>query len=1065
LNTLNNGTITTRITNNLMDSSTGDGFVANANTGTITLNQFTVNTLTNSGGNGILFNATNNGTINIPTSEDINGNFTLDESEDVNGNGFLDLGMFMNDVSNSVGNGFSVTGTGSNFHLGRVSDLISNRSTSGQGGIVINVTDSVLSGQFVGNTLIGGANNTTLGPGFSLTATGGTFDVSVGGPNEADRNTIRNNAGAGIAILAQNAAIGSFRIDNNFVSGTLNGREDVNGNGILDISEDRNGNGRLDVGEDANGNGVLDLGEDRNGNGILDVGNTALGGEGIHIGTGAFATFGQATASILDSSITGNILTGNVSHGLGVDVREESTLRNLTISGNTINSNFGDGISFVRRDNAVVENTRILQNIIDFNGEDLNLNGVLDTGEDLNGNQQLDGDGIRIAGFEGGRTILTFDVQENQITRNFLSGIHMNVAADARLNVNITHNLIDNNGTNLTAALANFATGNGILTTENFGAATDKREIGGQWTANRITKNAARGIRLDGTVTNIFNEIADTFTANNLLIGGNLIDSNGLDGILVNGPGRMTIDNNTITNNGTSAALEAAVTSATAQGSDLGNGIAIRSVLLDQNGNIAAQTLPPESVNTPGSALEPRAAGPKFVEVLRNEIRGNANDGIEIRHANNPSGLHDAELHPGFFPLSVVVQANVIDLNRGRGVDILNQGGSRSPENVDLNTTETGASTAVNPPDSTVTRTSNQFSPTDSTVRLIDNRVSSNDKEGIYVVNTASLTQDQIGNTPVPGNSEDPTRGLTTAAANSDSVPRLALDVEHNLIIKNGQRLDIDPATGAAIDTITSGGLVIRVGTADATVVQEESPFLQNGVAFVDFASAPGGTTEPLFGETGYRNADAILQSSGLNFGQLGFFNRLQPGGVVAKVTNNGLNSLGQRDTSTGFEGNFGSDVYIESFTSALAAIARLDMVFENNSGDSLDVTNFGAFIGAAGNRQNGQRLAGSTPLSGVVQAGTGDSAFRVSGATVTAQVAMGINVNTNQFTSKNLGFDDAVSLGSQNPNSTVLPFEWGVLPTANRDRINQFFFPTRAPLGTALQSYKDFTFPRIVFP
>jgi hypothetical protein len=1357
LNTLNNGAITTRITNNLMDGSTGDGFIANANSGTITLNQFTANSLTNSGGNGILFNATNNGTINLPATEDVNGNFILDEGEDVNGNGFFDLGMFMNDVSSSAGNGLFVTGTGGTFHLGRIAGLTSNRSAVGQGGIVIDVTDSVVTGQFVGNTLIGSAANTNVGPGFSLTATSGTFDVSVGGPNDADRNVIQNNSGAGVSIIAQNAAQGTFLVQNNLITGTLNGSEDVNGNGILDISEDSNGNGRLDQGEDSNGNGVLDLSEDRNGNGILDVG-TGFGGEGIHIGTGNMSSFSLATAELLGSSVIGNTLQNNISHGIGIDLREETTLRDLTISGNTISSNFGSGINFVRHDNAVVENTRIFQNVIDFNGEDLNLNGVLDPGEDLNTNQQLDGDGISIAGFEGGRTILGFDLFENQITRNFQNGIHLNVAADARLNVDITHNIIDNNGTTSTAALANFASGNGILTTENFGAATDKREIGGDWNANRITNNAARGIRLDGTATNIFNEIADTFTANNLTISGNLIDSSGFDGILVNGPGRMTIDSNTITNNGASAGLAASVTAATTAGSDLGNGIAIRSVLLDQNGNVAAQTLPPESTNTPGSQLEPRAAGPKYVEVLRNEIRGNANDGLEIRHANNPSGLHDAELHPGFFPLTVIAQGNVIELNRGRGVDILNQGGSRSPENVDLFTTETGASTTVNPPSSTVPRTSNQFSPTDSTVRLIDNRISSNDKEGIYVVNTASLAQGQSGNTPVPANSEDPSRGLSSAAANPEAVPRLALEVDHNLIIKNGQRLDVDPVTGAPIDTITSGGLVIRVGTSDANVVQEESPFLQNGANFVDFASAPGGTTAALFGETGYRNADEIIQASGRNFGQIGFFNRLQPGGVVAKVTNNGLDSMGRRDTSTGFEGNFGSDVYIESFASAAAgivnpSIARLDMIFENNSGDSLDVTNFGAFFGAAGNRQNGQRLAGSTPLPGLpptvtlpifgrvvgvhnttitayvdssaapglqpspttfqvadlddvvfpnqtqlddlaniyanhelefrgsgvspilppdltvnitnstgllpsggvpafqdqrltlnpapttlpnlgdpvqielstrtffdvalfqpgvdprdpnavpltftqlqqlgltsnvlspanaqgnidvrfldefdysrdgsddafddqlqptagltarlvnnwildggqspalqgnpspfhernnqivdadnnnpgfgggpvasksaqflnanqtsnttlqvqalptaprdgnlfvltnVRAGAGESAFRVSGATVAAQASMGINVNTNQFTSKNLGFDDAVSLGSQNPNSSESPFEWGALPNANRDRIQQQFFPTRAPLGAAPQSYKDFRFPRIVFP
>ncbi len=1340
LNTLNSGTITTRVTNNSMDGSTGDGFVANANSGTITLNQFTANSLTNSGGNGILLNATNGGTINLPATEDINGNMILDDGEDVNGNGFLDLGMFLNDVSNSAGNGFFLTGTGGIFNLGRISGITSNRSTTGQGGIVIDLTDTVFSAQFVGNTLIGSAANPNLGPGFSLTATNGTFDVAIGGPNDADRNVFQNNAGAGIAILAQNTAVGTFRIENNLITGTTNDLgEDRNGNGVLDPTEDTNGNGVLNGTEDRNGNGILDPAEDLNGNGVLDALNTPFSGEGIFIGARGQDSFSLATALVSNSVILNNVIggttatAGNNSHGLAFDFREETTVRNLTISDNRIANNGGDGINFRRLDNVVVENILISQNLITLNGEDLLGTGLL-AGQDRNFNGQLDGDGIRIDASEGGRSILGFDLRGNEITLNRLSGIHMNVAADARLNVDIGRNLIDANGTTVAASLANFASGNGILTTEDFGHSTDMREIGGDWVANTITNSFARGIRIDATSTNIFNEIAATNTpnalpANNLLVGGNLIDSNGFDGILINGPGRLTIDSNTITNNGVSAGLAAATAVATATGSDNGNGIAIRSVLLDQFGNVANQTLAPELMLQPSSQLLLRAAGPKFVEVLRNEIRGNSNDGIEVRHANNPSLLHDAELHPGFFPLTAVIQANTIDINGLRGIDILNQGGVRLPENLDVGPPETGATDSVDPPVSTIPGTSNQFSPTDTTVRLVDNKVSSNNKEGIYVVNTGSLTQGQSGDTPVPSNPEDPTRGMRTDG-DVDSVPRLALEVHHNLIIKNGQQLNIG-VNGAPIDTITGSGLVIRSGTTDNAI----APLLfgqgvdANGnpnTGFADFASAPGGTAVALFGETGFRNADEIIASTGANFGSLGFFNRLQPGGIIAKVTNNGLDDQGQRDLTSGFEGNFGADVYVGSFRGSGAGVnnqlvARLDMIFEHNSGDSLDVTNFGAFFDQNPQR-NGQNLstqlnipgvtlpifgrvvgihnsrvtddpatgiddatrtsffasdsadppgtplddraavydlrevvfttaadtdanasivssysglAGGSffalntpvptpvnnqpfrvelsintlfdavlfdadprsnpsaailrgtsniptgaflngraslvfidetpdPFSGLptdpqqpvrteqavvinnfaddfgraqatnnpnifhvaqgnfvdrvsnvaktgrgpissnsdlpgliglqpdqktsnqtiqlqpglsraprdgnlfvitsVSFGQGPSAFRVSGATVAAQAQLGINVDTNRFTSKNLGFDDAVSLESGNPQLDERPFEWGVLPTANRTRVLNFF-PGLSPLGAAPQSYRDFTFPRIVFP
>ncbi len=1038
LNALNNGSITTRITSNTVTDSTADGIALLADTGSITLNQYTTNIITNSGGNGLVLEARNGGTINNGVTEDINGNLMLDAGEDVNGNGLLDLGFagktedvnnngildptedanrngvldlgedtnnngvldlaedlnnngvidLGNGLFNNAGSGLLITGTDGNFNLGTISDLTIARTISGTDGITIDVTDSVLSGSFISNLLVGGAtvdpitgvaSNVNTGAGFSLTATGTPGNLNNSFAVTVESNQIVNNAGAGISIVMRQDAFGTFAIRNNTITRTVNDlSEDLNGNNRLDRAEDTNSNGVLDSGEDVNLNGVLDPSEDRNANGVLDT-NAILSGEGIFVQMVGTPVLPNARGILSDSVIEGNIIggstaaVGNASHGIAFDVQEETTLRNLAIGrGNLIVNNGGDGINFRRRDNVVVEDVVIFQNLIDSNGEDLDGDGVLGPLEDRNGNGQLDGDGIDIAGFEGGGSILGFDLQENEITRNLMSGVHLHVAADARLHVNIARNLIDANGTTAAAALANFASGRGILTTENFGHSTDMREIGGEWLANTITNNVGQGIRLDGTSTNIFNEIEKNLQAQNLMIGGNLIDSNGLDGILVNGPGHLTIDSNTITNNGVNVglALGTAADPATT-GSDLGNGIAIRSVMIDEFGNVANQlTSLPEDMTAPGSTLDLQAAGPKSVEILRNLIQGNADDGLEIRHANNPSTRHDVELHPGFFPVTVIARENTIELNRGRGVDILNQGGVRTPEDVDGLPPETGADDNVNPPVATLSGTSNQFSPTDSTIRLLDNKIASNAKEGIYVVNTASLTQGQSGNTPVPDDSnsatgdKDPTRGLNDDGE-VDSVPRLALEVDHNLIIKNGQRLDVD-AQGNPIDTITGSGLVIRVGTSD----NEAPPLLLGVGGFSDFASAPGDPSAVIFGETGFRNADEILAATGVNFAQLGFFNRLQPGGVVAKVTNNGLNDLGQRDSSSGFEGNFGADVYIESFRSTgvgaqFPVVARLDMIFEHNAGDSLDVTNFGAFFDQNPQR-NGQRLAGLVNIPGV---------------------------------------------------------------------------------------------------
>lgn len=942
LSTLNNGTVTTRVTNNRISGSTQNGFITSADFGTINVNQFTNNVINSSGGNGIQLGASNGGVLNLGVTEDINLNGILDAGEDVNGNGLLDLGFAgktedlnnnnildlsedtngnglldsgedlngngVLDLSedtngngkldtgnlliNNAGNGIFVTGTSGLFNLGTISGLTIDNTVSGTGGIVIDITDSVLTGQFLGNTVTGSATNLAAGPGLSMTATNGTFDISIGGPNATDRNTFLNNAGAGISLIAQNAATGRFFIENNLITGTRN-----------------------DLGEDLNGNGVLDLGEDANNNGSLDVPNTPFAGEGIYIGTRGVNSLATANGSIFDSLIINNVIgnttdtinttLGNFSHGIAFDITKETSLTNLMIGGNTVANNGGDGINFQRRDNAVVQGVSIFGNDIFNNGNSL--------GSGIGGN------GINISAFDGGSSLTTFDIQQNNISTNALNGISLNVDADARLNVDITHNVIDRNGTRGTLNAMN-----GIITNENFNDTADLREIGGTWLANRITNNRGYGVQLNATTTNVFTEALAGYEHSELSINGNLISQNGLDGIEFNAGGTLTIDSNTITGNGVNAlnALinpQIAATAATPDATDDNNtGIDIQvvardkalGVVLNQNTSTPAATIPRD-----------QSVSPRVVNINRNIIQGNLGDGLEIRHAGNPETVHDAPRSVGYFPLSVTARENTIDNNGGRGIDILNQGGLRTPERLDI-TAGTGADL------------DSQFSPADSTIRLINNSIQSNAKEGVYIVNTASLTQSQSGPTPVPGApnapaSGDPTRGLRSDGS-LDAVPRLALEMDNNSIIKNGQLLEVNADPNG---TLTASGLVLRVGTTDSNSLLDVSG---------DFASdiTPKPQTGPFAPTT---------------IPPVGFFNRTQPGGVVAKITNNT------------FEGNYGSDVYIESFTSTgtggqRPSLARLDMIFENNTGDSLDVTNFGAFYGS-GPLTNAQRVASVSTL------------------------------------------------------------------------------------------------------
>ena len=946
LSTLNNGTVTTRVTNNRISGSTQNGFVTSADFGTINVNQFTNNVISASGRNGIQLGASNGGVLNLGVTEDINLNGILDAGEDVNGNGLLDLGFagktedlnnngrldlsedtngnglldtnedtngnglldlsedtngngrldVGNLLTNNAGNGIFVTGTSGLFNLGTISGLTIDNTVNGTGGIVIDITDSVLTGQFLGNTVTGSATNLADGPGLSMTATNGTFDISIGGPNATDRNTFLNNAGAGISLIAQNAATGRFFIENNLINGTRNDLgEDLNGNGVLDPSEDLDGDGTLDATEDANGNGFLDLAEDVNGNGILDAANTPFAGEGIYIATRGVNSLATANGSIFDSLIINNVIgntattinttLGNFSHGINFDITKETSLTNLMIGGNTVANNGGDGINFNRRDNSIVQGVSIFGNDFFNNGNSL--------GSGIGGN------GINISAFDGGSSLTTFDIQQNNISTNALNGVSLNVQGDARLNVDLTHNVIDANGTRGTLTQMN-----GIITNEIFNDPTDLRQIGGTWLANRITNNRGYGAQLNATTTNIFTEAIPGIQHSELSINGNLIDRNGLDGIEFNGGGTLTIDSNTITNNGQNAAnplVNQQLASGDTLEDDNNNGIDIQSVMRDKVlGIVVAQTTAPES------APQPQTASPMVVNINRNIIQGNLGDGLEIRHANNPAASHDSPLHPGSESMSVTVRENTIESNLGRGVDILNQGGRRTPQTVDTNANSSASVT-------------NQFSPNDTTVRLIDNKVASNGQEGIYVVNTASLSEVQSGLAPfLPASSALISTHGMDASGSIDAVPRLALEVENNTIIKNGQAL-----SAAAQGTLTGSGLVIRVGTADSASVNPVS---------ADFAIGDSLTTP---------------------------FDISQPGGVVAKVTNNT------------FEGNLGSDVYIESFTSTPTggtqpAISRLDMIFQNNTGDSLDVTNFGASYNGA-TRTNAQRASGVVQLPGGV--------------------------------------------------------------------------------------------------
>ncbi len=749
LNTVNNGLIDTRITSNTISGSTRDGIAAVADTGQITINQFTNNSVTGSGANGLRLEGRNNsgaslgGVIQIANTEDVNGNGVLDLGEDANNNGLLDLGFggksedlngnamldtgedlnnnqrldLGNVFSGNAGNAIFVTGTGE-FDLGTIRDA---NITQGGGGIIMDVTDSVLTGRFIGNTIDGSTATGASGPGLSLTATNGTFNVVVGGPLATDRNTFRSNAGAGISILAQDAALGTFRIENNLITGTAN------------ESEDRDGNGTLDPGEDRNGNGVIDT----------DNTLTPFAGHGIYVGTRT-AGLMDATATFNNSVILNNVIgdettatLGTFAGGILVQTGQQSTINGLNIQGNLI-ANSGQtttpldsfdntlaGITFERSGDAALNNITLLNNRI--------LNNVFD--------------GIYLHARGGNLDQLDFTIQGNTISgnntvlvadptniRSGTAGIHLRGEGDVLLQTDIRDNVIENNR-------------NGIRLS-SFEATNDTGSQTGTWTKNTIRNNTEHGIAIFA-VTGQTNS-NPLLGQNPLRIGlngndpadnrtlGNLITGNGQGGIEINLGGNIEIVNNQITLNGLTAGSDA-------------NG----------TGGIDINLLPPVA----GAGTDTTHALKGLI--FNNKIQNNTGDGIELavsRLATTPGTIV-------FDRDELRILGNSILNNTARGIDVLNQGDG----NLQLTIGDLTA--------------------------LGGNEVSNSGQEGVYIVNTSSLTQSQQNSATV---------ALTTGAALAS--PIMVVDVRGNSVRGNN---GIGFPTSPILSSFFQGaGVVFRSGNS-----------------------------------------------------------------------------------------------------------------------------------------------------------------------------------------------------------------------------------------------------------
>ncbi|MEX2287695.1 MAG: hypothetical protein WD648_11440 [Planctomycetaceae bacterium] len=809
----------------------------------------------------------------------IAGNTVTDfRGEDVNQNNILDFGEDTDlDTLLTPGNGIEVIATAASNVTGSISGNTSRENETGL--VVIANGGSTVDLDVAGNIFTQNLGEDT---GVLLTVDGATLTADF------TENTIDNNDGSQLLLETRNAAVATLNFVENTFNRTTAGAIGMNIDAQSGSTVTLSATGNEFVGGNADtSHGLFALIDDS----TLDMtlfGDTLADGNlfDLNRGAGIFVKLTGAsdgTLDIINNTIVrtaddNNVLTEPAGDGVFLAAYNTSRLHDSVIDGNVIGftglGNARHGLAILASDNSTVEDILIGNTAADDgNGGLFQANA----GSGIFFRREVDAivDNIRMVDLTVLNNGVGIDLQaigsiiddidfliEDNTIQNNGTGILLRLGSDAQLDVDIIDNLIANN------------TGDGILSNEDVNTATDPRSLFGSWLTNQIVENGGNGMNLNAAMGGLIVGL-DGVDADGKSLG-NLIARNGLNGVLINAAGSAFFTNNDIIENG----------------------------LL-----VGAGT-------TQGHGVDIQGVGFKFLTFERNLVRDNVRDGFEINNNGNDAG----------FAFTIVLDDNDIELNGGRGIDILNQG--------DAFTSFTATNNVIN----------------------------GNGLEGVYVVNTASTSQNQSAATPIGGDpNTDPTHGMNADGAITAD-PELEFIFDNNIVTGNGENSDF-PGTG----------LVIRVGTAGG------------GYGFTD----PGG-----FATDGAGN--------------------LINAGVYAVVTNNT------------FAGNFGDDVYFESFTSTVDPatteetwddteftvttyegdpLARLDLVFSGNVVVSLGVNNLGAFYDNAEaifksrdvdqtdpgpfdsggtRRRNAQRLGfrdALDPSNGLtfLYPGIGESVFRIS--------------------------------------------------------------------------------------
>jgi hypothetical protein len=338
-------------------------------------------------------------------------------------------------------------------------------------------------------------------------------------------NQIRFNEGDGVTFLRNgDSVVNNVDILNNNISNNK-------GDGLNLQME----GGNIDI---TNGGAHLTIDFFVQGNNLSNNGNALTSsGDGAFFQSSADADFRITLGGTngAQNTINGNILDGVAAETVAFS-QVEGTWQN-----NIIEQNGRFGVSFLDNDQTgPAFNVTLLSNFIEHNVSDGINFQTLPIIPLAGGNSTINivsnlikgngGDGIDIE--PSGSSVVNLNILNNTITGNTLAGIQFTANEHSVINSTSSGNTITNNG------------GDGVNMTTQLGTdATDLNPIGhghgliiSTWTDNIISFNAGRGIDIlnqwDGE---IIANIQGTVNPNTVgpANASNIIDANGLDGILV----------------------------------------------------------------------------------------------------------------------------------------------------------------------------------------------------------------------------------------------------------------------------------------------------------------------------------------------------------------------------------------------------------------------------------------------------------------------------------------------------------------------------------------------------